>query len=151
VEEKFCKDCGAKCYSPEGRCTDCMLARPSKKKPKAQEANENIKLTTSFGFTNYEITDEVGIVTSECVCGMNIVRDFFVSMADFFGGRSVETQRALNDARNTCLKELKKEAYDMGADGVMGIDLDYSDFGHKSMLFLVASGTAVKLRPKSEN
>jgi uncharacterized protein YbjQ (UPF0145 family) len=85
------------------------------------------------------------------VFGMNIFRDFFAGMTDLFGGRSSASQKVLRDARNTCLKELKKEAYDLGADGVMGIDLDYSEISgkDKGMLFLVASGTAVKLKPKS--
>lgn len=112
---------------------------------------EKIKLTTAYKFANNEILDEVAIVTSECVFGMNIFRDFFSGMTDFFGGRSSASQKVLRDARNTCLKELKKEAYDLGADGVMGIDLDYSEISgkDKGMLFLVASGTAVKLKPKS--
>lgn len=152
----FCKDCGAACYNTEGRCTDCMLARPStEKKTKEQETLneiEKIKLTTSFSFTNFDIENEVGIVTSECVFGMNVFRDFFAGVSDFFGGRSNASQKVLRDARNTCLAELKKEAYEIGADGVMGIDLDYSEISGKGkgMLFLVASGTAVKLKPKAE-
>ena len=83
---------------------------------------------------------------------MNIFRDFFAGMSDFFGGRSEASQKVLRDARNNCLNELKQEAYDMGADGVMGIDLDYSEISGKGkgMLFLVASGTAVKLIPHSK-
>lgn len=156
MEKKFCEDCGATCYNNEGRCTDCMLARPSTgKKTKAQETLaeiEKVKLTTSFSFTNFDIEDEVGIVTSECVFGMNVFRDFFAGVSDFFGGRSNASQKVLRDARNTCLAELKKEAYEIGADGVMGIDLDYSEISGrgKGMLFLVASGTAVKLKPKTE-
>ena len=156
MEKKFCADCGATCYSKEGRCADCMLARPSTEiKTKRQETNtqiEKIKLTTSFSFTNFDIEDEVGIVTSECVFGMNVFRDFFAGVSDFFGGRSNASQKVLRDARNTCLAELKKEAYEIGADGVMGIDLDYSEISGKGkgMLFLVASGTAVKLKPKAE-
>jgi uncharacterized protein YbjQ (UPF0145 family) len=156
MEKKFCEDCGATCYSKEGRCADCMLARPSAGiKTKRQDTNaeiEKIKLTTSFSFTNFDIEDEVGIVTSECVFGMNVFRDFFAGVSDFFGGRSNASQKVLRDARNTCLSELKKEAYELGADGVMGIDLDYSEISGKGkgMLFLVASGTAVKLKPKSD-
>jgi len=114
---------------------------------------DKIKLTTAFDFVNYEIIDEVTIVTSECVFGMNIFRDFFAGMSDFFGGRSSASQKVLRDARKTCLKELKKEAFEVGADGVMGIDLDYSEISGKGkgMLFLVASGTAVKLKPKSNS
>jgi uncharacterized protein YbjQ (UPF0145 family) len=116
------------------------------------EATKKVKITTAFTFTNFEIEDEINIVTSECVFGMNVFRDFFAGMTDFFGGRSDASQKVLRDARKTCLEELKKEAYEIGADGVMGIDLDYSEISGKGkgMLFLVASGTAVKLKPKAE-
>jgi len=79
---------------------------------------------------------------------MNLFRDMFAGVRDIFGGRSDATQKVLRDSRETCLYELKKEAYYLKADGVIGIDLDYSEFsgGGKSMLFLVASGTAVKFK-----
>ena len=76
---------------------------------------------------------------------MNIFKDFFAAMSDFFGGRSGTTQNILRDARNVCLNELRKEAFDVGANAVIAVDLDYSEFSGKgkSMLFLVANGTAV--------
>ncbi len=100
----------------------------------------------------YKVVETLDVITAECVFGMNIFRDFFAGMSDFFGGRSEASQKVLRDARNNCLNELKQEAYDMGADGVMGIDLDYSEISGKGkgMLFLVASGTAVKLIPHSK-
>ena len=112
----------------------------------------SITVTTAPTLANYKIIDTIDIVTSETVFGMNIFRDFFAGMSDFFGGRSEASQKVLRDARNNCLNELKQEAYDMGADGVMGIDLDYSEISGKGkgMLFLVASGTAVKLIPHSK-
>ena len=78
---------------------------------------------------------------------MNIFRDFFASMTDFFGGRSKSTQKVLKDARNVCLNELRREAYEIGANAVIAVDLDYSEFSGqgKSMLFLVANGTAVQV------
>ena len=89
-------------------------------------------------------------MTAESVFGMNVFRDFFAGMTDFFEGRSAASQTVLRDARNTCLDELKAEASSLGADGVMGIDLDYSELSgnSKSMLFLVASGAAVKFKLK---
>ena len=122
----------------------------SEQERQRKQSADNVKLTTAFTFANYEIEDEVSIVTAECVFGMNVFRDFFAGMTDFFGGRSAASQKLLRDARNTCLDELKTEASSLGADGVMGIDLDYSEFSgnSKSMLFLVASGTAVKFKLK---
>lgn len=78
---------------------------------------------------------------------MNILRDFFAGVTDATGGRSGSTQGVLRDARRTAMLELRAEAFALGADAVVGVDLDYSEFsgGGKSMLFVVASGTAVKL------
>ena len=83
---------------------------------------------------------------------MNIFKDFFAGVSDFFGGRNKSTQGVLKDARKTVLYELKKEAHLLGANAVIGVDLDYSEFsgGGKSMLFVVASGTAVILKEESE-
>lgn len=69
----------------------------------------------------------------------------FAGVRDVFGGRSSATQKILRDARITCLQELKNEANNLGANAVIATRLDYSEFsgGGKSMLFLVASGTAV--------
>ncbi len=107
-----------------------------------------VKLSTTPMFPNLEVEEVKGVITAECVFGMNIFKDFFAGMTDFFGGRSKTSQKVLRDARETCLTELKKEAYELGADGVIGIDLDYSEISGKGkgMLFLVASGTAVKFK-----
>tara|TARA_B110000503_G_C6876296_1_gene300782 strand:+ start:88 stop:567 length:480 start_codon:yes stop_codon:yes gene_type:complete len=109
---------------------------------------EIIPLTTTLDFPEHEIERTLEIITAECVFGMNLFRDMFAGIRDIFGGRSRAAQKALKDSRLTCLYELKKEAYEIGADGVIGVDLDYSEFsgGGKSMLFLVASGTAVKFK-----
>ena len=112
----------------------------------------DVKLTTTPTYPNLEIEEVKGVITAECVFGMNVFRDFFAGMTDFFGGRSEASQKVLRDARETCLNELKKEAYELGADGIIGIDLDYSEISGKGkgMLFLVASGTAVKFRLDAE-
>tara|TARA_B110000908_G_scaffold824_1_gene1029 strand:+ start:199 stop:630 length:432 start_codon:yes stop_codon:yes gene_type:complete len=112
------------------------------------EQSKAVKLTTTPTYPNLDIEEVKGVITAECVFGMNVFRDFFAGMTDFFGGRSEASQKVLRDARETCLNELKKEAYELGADGVIGIDLDYSEISGKGkgMLFLVASGTAVKFK-----
>lgn len=112
------------------------------------EKIDSIKLTTTPTYPNYEVEDVLGVITSECVFGMNIFRDFFADVRDVFGGRSSASQKVLRDARRTCLSELKKEAYEMGGDAIIGIDLDYSEISGKGkgMLFLVASGTVVKFK-----
>jgi len=110
--------------------------------------SKDIKITTAYSFVNKEIEEEIDIITAECVFGMNVFRDFFAGMTDFFGGRSEASQKVLRDARQSCLQELKIEAARIDADGVLGVDLDYSEISGKGkgMLFLVASGTAVKFK-----
>jgi uncharacterized protein YbjQ (UPF0145 family) len=80
---------------------------------------------------------------------MNLFRDFLAGLTDAFGGRSESTQKVLRDARRECLRELREEALRHGANAVIAVDLDYSEFSGqgKSMLFLVASGTAVLVEP----
>ena len=126
-------------------------AAKAKQTQELEEINlkiQNIKLTTTPEYPNKEITEVMGIVTSECVYGMNIFRDVFAAFTDTFGGRSKASQKVLRDARNICLEELKKDAFELGADGVIGLALDYQEFSGqgKGMLFLVASGTAVKFK-----
>jgi len=109
---------------------------------------DNIILTTENNPQDLFVKERIEIITAECVLGMNIFRDFFASVRDIVGGRSSASQKVLRDARKICLSELKNEAHSVGADAVIGVDLDYSEFsgGGKSMLFIVASGTAVKLK-----
>ncbi|PJC05661.1 MAG: hypothetical protein CO070_01440 [Gallionellales bacterium CG_4_9_14_0_8_um_filter_55_61] len=112
-------------------------------------ALENILVTTTPSIEGYRVIKTIEVVTAECVYGINLFLDFFAALTDTFGGRSGAMQKALRDARKTCLAELKKEALLTGANAVIGVDLDYSEIsgGGKSMLFLVASGTAVIIEP----
>ena len=104
-------------------------------------------LTTTPEVPAREVLEIIDIVTAESVQGMNIIKDVFASVTDIFGGRSATTENVLIEARNDCLRELRQRAAAMGADAVIGVDLDYSEFtGGGGMLFLVASGTAVKLK-----
>ena len=143
------------CFDPSSSEPSEQLNELKKKQSSEMEAlqndkkrRDNFKISTGFSFVNHKIEDELGIVTAECVFGMNIFRDLFSGVRDIVGGRSKASQKVLRDARNTCLEELKNEALELGADGVMGVDLDYSEISGagKSMLFLVASGTAVKFK-----
>jgi uncharacterized protein YbjQ (UPF0145 family) len=115
---------------------------------KRKEEIEKIILTTENNPQDLFVEERIEIITAECVYGMNIFRDLFARARDIVGGRSVASQKILRDARKICLSELKIEAHSLGADAVIGVDLDYSEFSGsgKSMLFIVASGTAVKLK-----
>lgn len=111
-----------------------------------------IILTTLPFVAGQEIESELGVVSAECVYGMNLFRDIFGAIRDVVGGRSKAHQKVFRDARNTVLSELRREALIIGADAVLGIRLNYSeiDGGTKNgMLMACISGTAVKLRTKS--
>ena len=115
--------------------------------------HSRVVLTTAPHLEGYDVEKTVDVITAECVFGMNIFRDLFAGVRDVFGGRSAATQKVLRDARKTCLEELRKEAYEVGANAVIAVDLDYSEFSGqgKGMLFLVASGTAVKVTKRADS
>ena len=107
------------------------------------EAIDSILLTTETA-PNLNITKRIEIVTAECAFGMNIFKDLFAGVRDIVGGRSKAVQDTMRDSRKTVLYELKKEAYEVGANAVVGVDLDYVELSNAgSMGMLVASGTAV--------
>ena len=104
-------------------------------------------MTTTPDYPGREIREVLGIVTAECVLGVNIFRDLLGGLRDIVGGRSGTHQKALQQARETCLEDLAQKAGELGANAVVGVDLDYNEIsgGGKGMLFLVASGTAVRV------
>ncbi len=107
----------------------------------------HIRLTTAPTVVNAEIETEIDIITAEYAHGLSLIGDLMVEIRDGWGGRSKKMQDALRSARVACLAELRNEAFAIGADAVIGVDLDYTELsGHgKSMTLLVASGTAVRL------
>lgn len=109
---------------------------------------DRLILTTTDAIPGVADFDILQIVTSETALGMNVILDAFANIRDFFGGRSGATQHILRRARETCLTEMRREALMLSADAVVGARLAYSEFSGKnrSMLFLVASGTAIRFR-----
>ncbi|MBT0663536.1 heavy metal-binding domain-containing protein [Geobacter pelophilus] len=130
--------------------TRVELAEKMSKRVIAQQQTpkkEKITLTTAPWLAGYKITETIDVITSECAFGMNIFVDMLNKVTDVIGGRSNSIQTALRDARLICLEELKHEAACVGANAVIAVNVNYSEFSGqgKSMLFLVASGTAVKV------
>ena len=115
-----------------------------------EEKALNSVLLTTETYPPFPVCERIDVVSAECAFGMNIFRDLFAGLTDVFGGRSEATQKVLRDARKTVLKELRREAYRVGANGVIGVSLSYNEFsgGGKSMLFVVASGTAVRFEER---
>ncbi len=85
----------------------------------------------------------LGIVTGEAILGANIFKDLFAGIRDIVGGRSAAYERELGNARRTALAEMQEAAQALGADAVVGVDLDYEVINN--MLMVSASGTAVRL------
>ncbi|WP_299864162.1 YbjQ family protein [uncultured Roseobacter sp.] len=101
-------------------------------------------LTTTNTVEGHPITTYHGIVVGEAIMGANIVRDFFASVTDVIGGRSGAYESKLKDARDEAMYEIEERAAALGANAVVGIDLDYEVIGD-SMLMVSASGTAVTI------
>ncbi len=101
-------------------------------------------LTTTPSVEGRQIVGYVGIVHGEAIVGANVFRDLMASVRDILGGRAGAYEAELKRAREIALAELAEEAKKIGADAVVGIDLDYEVVG-QSMLMVTASGTAVRL------
>jgi uncharacterized protein YbjQ (UPF0145 family) len=144
----------------QGRCSGCteeyrrklhslspddaqQIANAVAEVAQREEAIEQVLLTTETA-PSLKITKRIEIVTAEVAYGMNIFKDLFAGFRDIVGGRSEAVQGTMRDARRTALYELKKEAHSVGANAVVGVDLDYVELsGSSNMVMLVASGTAV--------
>ncbi|MEL7182934.1 MAG: heavy metal-binding domain-containing protein [Pseudomonadota bacterium] len=99
-------------------------------------------VTTTPSVEGRKITAYHGVVVGEAIMGANIVRDFFASVTDVIGGRSGAYESKLKDARDEAMAEIEDRARGLGANAVVGVDLDYEVIGD-SMLMVSVSGTAV--------
>jgi uncharacterized protein YbjQ (UPF0145 family) len=103
-------------------------------------------VTTTPSVEGRTIKTYLGLVTGEAIVGANIFRDLFANIRDIVGGRSASYERELARARGIALDELQNAAQQLGADAVVGIDLDYEVLGaNNGMLMVSVSGTAVRL------
>ena len=103
-------------------------------------------VSTTNSIEGRHITSYRGIVAGEAVMGANIFRDLFASIRDIVGGRSGSYEKELSKARAIAIEEMSVEAAALGANAVIGVDIDYETVGDKSsMLMVTAAGTAVTL------
>jgi uncharacterized protein YbjQ (UPF0145 family) len=101
-------------------------------------------MTTTSILEGKPVSRYLGVVTGEAIIGANIFRDLFASVRDVVGGRSATYERGLAEARQVALKEMEERATELGANGVIGIDIDYEVMGQNNgMLMVSVSGTAV--------
>ena len=102
-------------------------------------------LTTTNTIEGRQITQYYGIVSGETIIGTNMFKDFFAGIRDIVGGRAGSYESVLREAKEIAMKEMSEQAKSMGANAVIGIDLDYETVGaNGSMLMVTAAGTAVK-------
>ncbi|MDA8233490.1 MAG: YbjQ family protein [Clostridia bacterium] len=99
-------------------------------------------ITTTANIEGRRIKDYLGIVSGEAIMGANVVRDFFASITDIVGGRSGAYESKLVEARKIALDEMATRARQLGANAVVGVDLDY-EVVRDGMLMVTTSGTAV--------
>lgn len=103
--------------------------------------------TTTPTIQGKEITDYVGIVVGEAILGANIFKDIFGAIRDIVGGRAGAYEDEMRRARDIAFSEIEAEAIALGANAIVGIDLDYEVIGSKGAMMMVSiSGTAVRIR-----
>ena len=103
-------------------------------------------VTTTPSVEGRRITEYKGVVFGEVIAGVNFVKDFVAGLSNFFGGRSGTYEEELINARQQALAEMEQRAAQLGADAVVGVDIDYEILGaDNGMLMVTASGTAVRL------
>lgn len=104
-------------------------------------------ITTTPSVEGHNIVEYKGIVFGEVISGVNVVRDFAAGISNFFGGRSGAYEEELMNARTQALREMEQRAVNMGANAVVGVDIDYEVLGaDNGMLMVTASGTAVRVQ-----
>ena len=101
-------------------------------------------VTTTHDIQGKTINDYLGIVVGEAIIGTNIFRDIGAGLRDIVGGRSGAYEKKMTEARETAIKEMIEKAQTLGADAVVGVDIDYETVGN-GMMMVSASGTAVKV------
>ena len=149
LSQGLCSSCLADQFTAREKLLSRISTQPdavAEERREQDAAIASIILTTESAH-DLHIAERLEIISAECVLGMNIFNDIGAAVRDLVGGRNQTFQTKLREARKTVLDELKREAHSLGADAVVAVDLDYSEIsgGGKSMLFVVATGTAVRL------
>ena len=104
-------------------------------------------VTTTPSIEGKSIVEYKGIVTGEAILGANIFKDIFAGIRDIVGGRSATYENELRSAKDIALREMQERAEAVGANAIVGVDLDYENLGASGgMLMVTASGTAVVVR-----
>lgn len=104
-------------------------------------------ITTTPSVEGKTILEYKGVVFGEVISGVNFIKDFTAGLSNFFGGRSGTYEEELIQARENAMREMENRARQLGADAIVGVDIDYEVLGaDNGMLMVTASGTAVRLK-----
>jgi uncharacterized protein YbjQ (UPF0145 family) len=102
--------------------------------------------TTTSSIEGHPVQQYLGIVSSQSIIGANIFKDLLAGLRDIAGGRSSTYEKVIEEARTNAMNELIQKAQSIGANAIIGIDLDFETIGASgSMLMVMATGTAVKI------
>lgn len=99
-------------------------------------------ITTTSNIEGKHISNYIGLVNGEAIIGANVLKDFFASITDVVGGRSGAYEQALREAKSIAIKEMMDQATRLGANAVIGVDMDYQTINN-TMLMVSVNGTAV--------
>lgn len=101
-------------------------------------------ISTTPQIEGHPVREYKGVVTGETIIGANFVKDFFAGIRDIIGGRSGSYEKVLIEAKETSMNEMEERARQLGANAIVGVDIDYETIGqNNSMLMVATSGTAV--------
>jgi uncharacterized protein YbjQ (UPF0145 family) len=106
-------------------------------------------VTTTSMLDNAKVVKYIGLVSGEAILGANIFRDLFAGIRDIVGGRSAAYESELRKAKEIAVQEMQQQAASLGANAVIGVDLDYETVGGGTMLMVSASGTAVVIESEA--
>lgn len=102
-------------------------------------------ITTTPAIEGKQIVEYKGVVFGEVISGVNFIKDIAAGLSNFFGGRSASYEEELIQARENAMREMEQRASQLGANAVVGVDIDYEVLGaDNGMLMVTASGTAVR-------
>jgi uncharacterized protein YbjQ (UPF0145 family) len=103
-------------------------------------------VTTTSTIEGKPVQEYLGVINAQSIIGANMFKDIIAGLRDVFGGRSKTYERVLEEAKEDAMRELVEKAQSMGANGIVGVDLDFETVGAGgSMLMVIATGTAVRL------
>ncbi|MBY0088806.1 YbjQ family protein [Brevibacillus sp. M2.1A] len=102
-------------------------------------------VTTTSMIQGKEVVEYLDIVSGEVIMGANVVRDFLAGITDIIGGRSGSYESKLSEGRELALREMKEKARALGANAVIGVDLDFETL-REGMMMVIATGTAVRVK-----